>query len=335
MICHGAPAKHLLFTAYFLTWPILAWASDLHRQTFSEPHMGTMVHITLYAADRDDGARAAAAAFERIDDLNTKLSDYDPASELSLLCETPAGEAVPVSDDLFLILEQAQDFSRRFDGAFDVTVGALSRSWREARRTQQLPSPMVLQALLKVSGHDQLLLDSTTQSVTRKNPDVRIDLGGIAKGYASSEALRILREKGFPRALVAVGGDLAIGDAPPDRPGWRVGLTPLGPDAPVLLERVYVSTSGDKEQFVEIDGVRYSHILDPRTGIGLTNQVTVTVLAREGARADALATAVSVLGQDDGIRLIESLPDAEVLILPAGGGAPKASSGFRRFLVNP
>ncbi len=156
---------------------------------------------------------------------------------------------------------------------------------------------------------------------------MKLDLGGIAKGYAAAEMLQILRDAGLPRSLVAVSGDLAIGDPPPNREGWRVGIASVDSteiEQTLLLRNLSVSTSGDTEQFVEIDGTRYSHILDPRTGIGLTQRISVTTIASDGATADALATAVSVLGIKKGLALIEQFPGTEALILIAAPDGKRA-----------
>ena len=135
-------------------------------------------------------------------------------------------------------------------------------------------------------------------TVLLKLPGMQLDLGGIAKGYAADEALATLRARGIKSALVAVGGDIAIGDAPPGQQGWRIGLEPVGGE--LLLHNAAVSTSGDTEQFREIGGVRYSHIIDPKTGRGITSRIAVTVVARRGLEADPIATAISVLGEERG-----------------------------------
>jgi thiamine biosynthesis lipoprotein len=133
-----------------------------------------------------------------------------------------------------------------------------------------------------------------------------LDVGGIAKGYAADEALRVLRGRGLNRALVAASGDLAIGDAPEGETGWRIGVEPTdGVSRQLTLVNTAVSTSGDTEQFVEIDGKRYSHIVDPKTGMGLTNRIGVTVVAPKGIVSDSVATAVCVMGAERGLEFVE------------------------------
>jgi len=270
-------------------------AAPLERFEAVEPHMGTLVRITLFAPDSETARKGFAAAFERIRRLDETLSDYNPSSELMRL---RSGPPAPVSEDLFRVLGTAQALARETQGAFDVTLGAAIRLWREARRNHRLPSEEERRIALQQCGYRYLKLDARRRTVRILRPGLQLDLGGIAKGFAAGEALSALRALGLPRALVAVSGDLAIGDPPPDKSGWSVQI-----DRPLLLHNCAVSTSGDTEQFVEIGGRRYSHIIDPKTGLGLTSRSTVTVLARDGTTADSLATALSVLTPSEGRRI--------------------------------
>jgi thiamine biosynthesis lipoprotein len=269
---------------------VFACAVRAERFEAAEPHMGTLVRITIYAPN----ASALPAAFARIRDLDEKLSDYKPDSELNQVCRTAHERPVHVSGDLFRVLDAAQKLAQRTDGAFDVTIGPVTHLWREGRT----PGPEVMARC----GYRNLVLDRAQQMVFLKLAGMQIDLGCIAKGYAADEALAILRANGIKQALVAVSGDLAIGDAPPGETGWRVGIEPAG--AAVFLNNEAISTSGDTEQFREIGGVRYSHIIDPKTGLGLTSRIAVTVVAHRGIDADAMATAISVLGEERGRALL-------------------------------
>jgi thiamine biosynthesis lipoprotein len=168
-------------------------------------------------------------------------------------------------------------------------------------------------------GFRSVVLDPATKSAQLLLPEMRLDLGGIAKGFAVDQALAVLREKGFPRAFVAGSGDMAFGDPPPGETGGRIEVGQIAeagaPAAEVLaLANCAVATSGDAFQYVEIDGVRYSHIVNPWTGMGLTDHSLVTIIARDGITADSLATAISVLGPELGLPLVEELPGAAALI---------------------
>lgn len=278
--------------------------------------MGLPFRMVLYATNEATATTAAEAAFARIAQLNDILSDYDTDSELSRLSRTAGeGRAVPVSRDLWRVLERSQDLARRTDGAFDVTVGPYVSHWRKARRERKLPDPARLAAMAPAVGWRNLRLDPQAHTALLTAPEMRLDLGAIAKGYAVDEALKVLAARGIRHALVAGGGDMAVGEPPPGRPGWRIEIAPLDvTNAPparfVLLRHAALATSGDVFQHLEIEGVRYSHIVDPRTGLGLTDHSLVTVIGRDCMTADSLATAVSVLGLERGAALVRSTPGA-------------------------
>jgi len=218
------------------------------------------------------------------------------------------GKAVPVSDDLWRILVDAQHFSKRSDGAFDITVGPCVSLWRKARREKRLPDSARLAEALQAVGYQKLELKNKTARLLV--PDMKLDLGGIAKGYAVDEALKIVKQHGVRQALVGAAGDIVVSEAPPGKPGWQIEIG--SPSKTVSLANAAVSTSGDVFQHLEVNGVRYSHIVDPRTGLGLTNQTLVTVIARDSTTADALATAISVLGPEKGTALARHFRGASV-----------------------
>jgi FAD:protein FMN transferase len=299
--------------------PNPAAAPALVRVERSEPHMGTTFRVVLYAASEEHGEAAARAAFSRIAELDNILSDYKPSSELSRITREAIGRPVRVSMDLFAVLEAAQVAAERSDGAFDITVGPLTDLWRRARRQVELPSRDELARAREVTGFRLLTIDRRARTVTVARAGMRLDAGGIAKGYAADQALGVLNANGVARALVAAGGDLALGEPPPGRRGWEVVLAGLeldrgAPGSPLTLAGRGVSTSGDAEQWVEIGGVRYSHIVDPRTGMALTGHSSVSVIAADATSSDMLATAVSVLGPVEGMRLVERFAGTACLI---------------------
>ncbi|MCA9188898.1 MAG: FAD:protein FMN transferase [Pirellulaceae bacterium] len=276
------------------------------RFEFRQPHMGSVVTITFYADDEATANRAATAAMARIGALDRRLTDYDPRSELSRLSASSptrsdaSGRWLPISGDLWTVLDAARRIGEDSDGAFDITVGHLTRLWRRARRKHQLPDPLDLAAAEQSVGFEHLQFDEAHRQVRLRKPEMRLDLGGIAKGYAADQALMELKRSGVRQALVNAAGNLALGDPPPGSIGWRIVLAPDGdptafPES-VTLKNCGVATSGDIWQFLELDGKRYSHILDPRTGVGLTTQASATVIAPSAMLADALATTACVLG---------------------------------------
>jgi thiamine biosynthesis lipoprotein len=280
---------------------VLASGADAQvRREFTAVHMGVPVRMVLHASSEASAANAARAAFARIAELDDKMSDYRPQSEVRMLSEHP-GDWQAVSPDLFAVLVRAEEVSRNSGGAFDVTLGPLVELWRTTRQTRRLPDPDVLSRARSRSGAAMFELDAEHSAVRLWVPNMRLDLGGIAKGYILQEALKTLRANNIRSALVEAGGDVVVGDPPPGQAGWSVFVA--GGDTVTLrrakaLSNVAIATSGGSEQYVEIGGVRYSHIIDPRTGLGVINRHMVTVIADDAALADAAATALSVLGPE-------------------------------------
>jgi thiamine biosynthesis lipoprotein len=297
--------------------------------------MGTLFTITLYVTDQVTAKVSAEAAFRRIDALEDVMSDYQADSELMQLCDHPAGIPVPVSADLFDVLQEAQKYARLTDGAYDATVGPYVRLWRFARKRKVLPTPAELAAAREAVGWRKLRLDAHARTVTLLVPKMRLDLGGIGKGYAADQALRLLKSRGIERALVAASGDIAIGSPPPGQRGWKIGISEIDQrhnevSRTLLLHNAGVSTSGDTEQFIEIGGVRYSHIIDPATGLGLTNRIQSTIIAPNSTITDGLDTPLCILGPKRGLALADSLPKTAALILTKDGGQNRAFAS-RRF----
>lgn len=307
---------------------------EASRFEFRQTHMGSEFTVILYCADAAKARRGSDAAFARIAELDAAFSDYQPESELMRLCDLAGGQPVKVSSDLLTILNRSRDMARRSGGAFDPTVGPVVRLWRRAGRTGELPGAVLLAKARSLVGIDRMTIDDQAGTVQLAGKGMKLDLGGIAKGFASGEALATLRRQGIRQALVAGAGDIAAGDPPPGVRGWTVGIGPLEtpearPSRFLALSRACVSTSGDAERFVVIDGVRYSHIVDPRTGLGLTSRVSVTVVADDGATSDSLATAATVLGPEQGLKLVDSVPNAAALFVVKAGGMTRTVESSR------
>ncbi len=295
--------------------------------------MGTEFRITI-DAEKVIGDKAASLAFARAKELDDKLSDYKADSELMRLCDKAGTGPVKVSDDLFMVVTEAQRIAKASDCAFDITIGPIVRLWRLARRTRELPVENELNAAMEKVGYTKVRLDPDRKTIALAESGMKLDLGGIAKGFAAEEMIKVLRDNGCPRALVAAGGDIVAGDAPMGAAGWSVSIAALEPSEQtptILLANAAISTSGDAEQYVEIAGKRYAHIVNPKTGLGLTDRFAVTVLAKNGATADALATAAAVLGPERGLKLIETFPGASARFVWKVGDKieVRKSSGFR------
>ena len=277
-------------------------APSLRRFEYSQIHMGVAARLTLYAETEQKAEAAAKAAYARFAELEQVMSDYRPTSEINDVCRRAAYGPVKVSEDLFRVLKRSLDVAEASDGAFDPTVGPLVALWRESRRTGVLPAPAQIEMAKAKVGWRYVELDNKARTVFIKKLGVKIDFGGIAKGDACDQAVLVLKKNGVPNAMVEAGGDIKVSGHPPGTSGWIIGIQGVN------LRRIFrdesISTSGDTEQFVEIGGVRYSHIVDPKTGLGLTNRIQASIIARDGLTTDPIATACCVLGESKSRRLL-------------------------------
>ena len=310
------------------------WAQSstpLQRYAFSEPLMGTTFRVVVYAPDSSQAATAAEAVWARMHALNQRLSNYLADSEVMRLSATSgSGEWVPASNDLWTVLRNADAVSQSTDGAFDVTVGPLTKPWRRTLRRQAWIDEAEVATVREVVGYQHIAFDAARQAVRLERSGMLLDLGGIAKGYAADEALRVLEAHGLPRALVDAGGDLRMGEAPPEAPGWALTLDDANEatSAAYVLANRAIATSGHRYQYLERAGIRYSHILDPRTGIGVTHHHQVTVVAPTGTLADAAASALSVLPLDAPRAWVLETPTLEARIEHRTDGVLWTSPGF-------
>jgi len=299
-------------------------AATLERYEFRQAHMGTHFKLILYAPDSDLASQAAKAAFDRIERLEETLSDYRLDNELARVNANASKAPQVVSSDLLIATTRALELSRRTSGCFDITVRPLVRLWRRAREDRKLPTDKEIQEALGKVGFSNVLLNERTGSIRFRKAGMELDFGGIGKGFAADEVLKVVAGVGLQRVLVDAGGDIRVGQAPPGRDGWMVEIDSPGDSAvELLLVDQAVATSGDKYQFVEIEGRRYSHIVDPRTGVGLRHSGTVTVFAQDATVADALSTALSVLPPEAGLRMIESMDGVEARIVRRLSGIEK------------
>ena len=282
--------------------------------------MGTQFNVILYAPDSLTAQRANAALNARMDSLNQRMSDYLDRSEINRLSATAgSGRWVPVSPDLFNILQKARRIAQLSKGRFDPTIGPLSLLWRRAVRRNEFPSAKARRQARRVVGYRLMLLDSSTRSVKLRRAGMRLDVGGIGQGFAIDEGLTVLHRFGIRSALLDIGGDILVGDAPPGTAGWRVSIGSGGAadtdTTTILLNNAAITTSGDTYRFLEHNGQRYSHIMNPRSGLGLRHFVRTTVLAPDGYRADALTKVFSVAGISQSKRLLKRFPSVKVLML--------------------
>ncbi len=323
----------ILFATFYSAAPVFGQAQ---RYEFSKGVMGSPFWLVFYAEGDSLPAEAARHAFARLDTLNEIMSDYRDGSEINRLSATSgSGKWVRVSDELFDILMISKKISRRTKGAFDVTVGPVVQLWRRALRRSAFPTETEIVTAKRSVGYRHVKLHHCHKSVRLTRPDMRLDLGGIGKGYAAEAVLEILGKLGIKSALIDAGGDLTLGDPPPGKADWEVeinsgdpaagGPAAGGPAADSLtsaisLTNAGIATSGATYRYLEHEGVRYSHIVDPKTGVGLRFHVRTTVLAPNGTLADALATALSVAGIERGKKILRRFPGVKVWLIETQAG---------------
>lgn len=316
--------------------------SDWRRYESSYPVMGTEFKATFYSKDQDQAESAIVAAWRRVEEINSALSDYIPESELNKLSRSSgSSQWIPLSDDLKVVLDRSDQISSQSSGAFDVTVGPLTKIWRRSSRRDQIPDQGSIDLALGSVGFNKIKWNETRDSVLLETQEMRLDLGGIAKGFAAEQALLVLKKQGIHRAIIDAGGDLVAGAPPPGELGWEVGLLSYSKQARIPESRLpsgennsnsnnkalpparqsiriahgAVASSGDLFQFFEVNGVRYSHILDPRSGMALTDEGRVNLIACSGMDADALASALSVMEPEEGLKMLKQFPGAEAQII--------------------
>ena len=325
----------ILFLYQFLSIvPVSAQAKKYHFSSFK---MGSPFNLVFVDNDSTHASQIAKKAFELADSLVTIYSDYDSNSELSHLCAQAGKGAVPVSKGLMEILVKSQEAYIQSQQCFDITMGPLSLLWRNARKTKTFPDSATVAATKILVGFEKLVIDQKNQTVTLTQKGMRLDLGGIAKGFVAEKIVQRLKAEGISASLVDAGGDIVMGDAPLSAKGWVVGVNAPEEaetllDQKLLLKNMSVATSGDVYQFFLHNGKKYAHITNPKTGYGVTFQRNVTVIARDGATADWLATACSILPIKTALETA-SKQKAFVLITTIENDQIKAylSKGFDRF----
>ena len=285
--------------------------------------MGSPFRIVMYSASDSLAQQAAQRAFTRIETLNEILSDYRDGSEINRLsAQSGTGKWIRVSDELYDVLSISKKISRKTKGTFDITVGPVVQLWRRALRRNIFPAPSEVEEARKAVGYRFVKLRPCTKSVRLLRPGMRLDVGGIGKGYAADVAVGEIQKLGIKAVLIDAGGDLTLAGVPPGRAGWEVEInsgTSVDSTALVHLTDAGVATSGANFRYLEHDGKRYSHIVNPKTGIGLQHHVRTTVIAPNGTYADALATAISVAGSERSKRIVRRFRGVQVWLLESKG----------------
>lgn len=297
--------------------------AQTQRYSYEKGMMGSPFVLTFYAKNDTVAKQAADSTFKRIQQLNDSLSDYRDGSEINKLSATSgSGKWVSAGKDLFNILTIAQDFSEKMDGSFDVTLGPIVQVWRRAVRKGYLPEKNEIKEAMERTGFRKLRLDPKTQRVMLTQKGMRLDIGGLGKGFAADEAIKVMEYFGITSALIDAGGKLGITNPPPGSKGWKIKVS-SGRDSlgTVELANVGVATSGPTYRYLEFEGKKYSHIVDPRTGVGLQYHVRTTVISPNATDADVLATAFSVTGIKRGKKYLKKFySDSKVWLVETRNG---------------
>ena len=302
---------------------------------FTQTKMGSPFNIIIVEKDSVNATILAQQCFQLVDSFSHIYSDYDTCSELNKLYNK--NFPIKVSPALFDILTISKKAFEKSAHSFDISIGQLSRLWRKSRKEHLFPSVALVTETKKNTGFQYLEIDSTEKTIHFLQPNIRLDLGGIAKGYIAQKIIDFLHSKGVHAALVDAGGDISMSGAPPNAKGWIVGVNvPEQTDellkTTLSLQNISVATSGDAYQYILHNGKKYAHIIDPRTGYGVSFQRNVTVIAKDGATADWLATACSILPIKTAY-VVAKQANAEVFITVLEKGKIKTyqTNGFNNY----
>lgn len=291
--------------------------------------MGTVVRIEAYVQVQANPVRIFRSAFDRVADLAWRLSSYRDDSEIRRLERDAWRERVRVSDELAVVLGAALRLARESGGAFDPTLGTVTHLLEGRPWGEEGPAPHLLRRAWTRTGWQNVDLDESGRSVLLREHGMRLDLGGIAKGFIADEALKVLSDEGVERAMVSVAGDIAVGGAPPGRPGWSVGLDAVGErnsiEQTLVVDHRGVSTSGSRERYFVRDGKRCSHVWVWQGETCTENSMAVSVLAESAMEADGLATALLALGPEESARLLSRYPMARAFWQAQAGAGPANS----------
>jgi thiamine biosynthesis lipoprotein len=285
-----------------------------------EAIMGTAIHVELWHEDANLAKRAIDAVMAEMHRIDRLMSPFKPDSELSRVNREAARAAVPIGAEMFGLIVRSLEFSRLSDGAFDITYAGVGHLYDY--RQGIAPDAATLQRARQAVGWQHLQLDAQARTIRFAREGVRIDLGGFAKGHVVDNSITILKRMGIAHAVVAAGGDSHVMGDRRGRP-WSIAIRdPRDPKRVVALlplQDTSISTSGDYERYFERDGVRHHHLIDPKTGTSPSALHSVTILAADGLTSEALSKCVFVMGLSRGMRLVESQPGVDAVVVDATG----------------
>ena len=285
--------------------------------------MGSSFNIIFYHTDSAEAVLLAKKCHLIVDSLNNSFSDYSSESEVGKLALQTNQTDIKVSGELFSMIIRSEDAWKRSGKTFDITIGALTQVWRKAKKENRFPSEAEIEAAKGLSGFKNIIINERSKTISFKKPGIRFDFGGIVPGYVAQRVMDFLKTKNVNIALVDASGDIVMSDAPPGKDGWTIGINLPENENEILdkkleLKNFAVSTSGDVYRYTIHNGIKYSHIIDPRTGYGVTSQRNITVITKYGTDADWLATACSILPIKNALSLAKK-EHAAILIATMNG----------------
>lgn len=283
--------------------------------------MDTIIDITAYGPEAEEGVKAAFAEFQR---LHALTNNFDETSQLSKINQMAGKDKVTVDPELVYLVKLSKDVAVKLDDSFDVTIGPLSALWGIGHKDDYIPSQAEIDEVLPLVNYRLVEVDSAMNTIYLPKVGMMLDLGGIAKGYATDKAIEVLKAKGVTSALVNAGGDVRVIGNKPDGKPWRIGIQdPRNADGIsaklALTEWDTMETSGDYQRFIMKDGVRYSHILNPRTGWQPREVASVTMVTNSSTYGDILSKPIFVLGVEKGLALLKQFPGNEAVIITLDG----------------
>lgn len=292
--------KPFIYTIALLVFSTPLLQAQTRKFSYSEMKMGSAFNLIIVSADSNKANHLARKSYELVDSLNHIFSNYDSSSELSKINASAGLLPYKMSTAMLDLVQKSQYAYIQSKGAYDISIGPLSSLWRNARKAKLFPEASTVLATKKLVGLNQVKINKRLGTIFLPNANMQLDFGGIAKGYIAQWVINFLKANGIQQALVDAGGDIVMSGAPLNQQGWLIGVNlPETTDQllnkKLQLSNCSVATSGDVFQFIEYKGVKYSHIINPLTGYGVTNLRNVTIVAKTGATADWLATACSIL----------------------------------------
>lgn len=320
-------SKTLLFAGFFFL-SVNGFSQQIYKRTLKL--MGSRFEITVVAENASEAEKFIDAGVEEIQRIEKLISSWDPESQTSEINRNAGKQPVKVDPELFELIQRAVGISRITDGAFDISYASMDRIWKFDGTMKKMPHEDEIKASVSKVGYKNIVLDPVNSTVFLKEPGMKIGFGGIGKGYAADSAKELLMKKGVSAGIINASGDMNTWGKQPNGKDWTVAITnPTNKNtafATLPLKEGAVVTSGDYEKFVKLNGVRYAHIINPKTGYPATGIISVTVFAPKAELADALATSVFVMGKEVGPDRINQLPKIECIIIDEQGNVHTSSN---------